>query len=160
MRESCPASASSPLVYVMHDESVLYRPVAPAEVMYAQLMHLADLAAGPNISVQVVPYAAGGHIGLLGAFTIAEMADMSATVFLENAADGQTVEDIDHVSQIVAQFDALRGDALTVGQSRDLIVRSLGRRGLSSFWGGRNCRAQHPHGRAGRCVGGVSGRCG
>jgi len=112
-----------PLVYVLHDESVLYRPVATAEVMYAQLMHLADLAAWPNISVQVVPYAAGGHIGLLGAFTIAEMADMSATVFLENAADGQTVEDIDHVSQIVAQFDALRGDALTVGQSRDLIVK-------------------------------------
>jgi DNA-binding XRE family transcriptional regulator len=113
----------SPLVYTLLDEAVLHRPVAPAAVMYAQVMNLADLATWPNISIQVIPYSAGGHIGLLGAFVIAEAADMSATVFLENAADGQTLEDTDHVSQIVAQFDALRGEALTVGLSKDLILK-------------------------------------
>jgi transcriptional regulator with XRE-family HTH domain len=112
-----------PLVYLVLDEAVLHRPVATADVMYAQLLHVADLAGWPNISVQVVPYSAGGHIGLLGAFTIAEMADMSAMVFLENAADGQTVEDTDRVSQVVAHFDALRGESLPVGASRDLIVK-------------------------------------
>ena len=112
-----------PLVYALLDEAVLNRPVGPAEVMHGQLLHLADLATWRNISIQVVPYSAGGHVGLQGAFVIAEAADMSATVFLENAADGQTVEDIDHVSPIVAQFDALRGEALTVGLSRDLIVK-------------------------------------
>ena len=71
-----------------------------------------------------MPYSAGGHIGLLGAFTIAEMADMSAMVYLENAADGQTVEDTGRVSQIVARFDALRGEALPVGESRNLIVKA------------------------------------
>ena len=59
----------------------------------------------------------------IGAFTIAEMADMAAMVFLENAADGQTVEDTDRVSQVVAHFDALRGESLPVGASRDLIVK-------------------------------------
>jgi len=54
---------------------------------------------------------------------IAEAADMSATVFLENAADGQTAEDTDRVAQVMAHFDALRGEALTVGASRDLIVK-------------------------------------
>ncbi len=48
---------------------------------------------------------------------------MSATVFLENAADGQTAEDTDRVAQVMAHFDALRGEALTVGASRDLIVK-------------------------------------
>jgi uncharacterized protein DUF5753 len=86
-------------------------------------MHRADLAAWPTISIQVVPYAAGGHIGLLGAFVIAEAADMSAAAFLENAADGQTVEDTDRVAQVVACFDALRGDALTVAASRELIAK-------------------------------------
>jgi hypothetical protein len=75
--------------------------------MYAQLLHVADLAGSPSISVQVVPYSAGGHIGLFGAFTIAEM---TAMAFLENAADGQTVEDTDRVSRVVAHFDALRGN--------------------------------------------------
>jgi transcriptional regulator with XRE-family HTH domain len=112
-----------PLVYWLMDESVLHRSVAPAEVMRAQLTHLADLAMWPNIGIQVVPYSAGGHIGLLGAFTIAEMPDGSVTGFLENSADGQTVEDSGHVAQIVANFDALRGDALTVAASRDLILK-------------------------------------
>jgi hypothetical protein len=53
------------------------------------------------------------------------MADMTAMVFLENAADGQTVEDTDRVSQVVAHFDALRGESLPVGASRDLIVKVL-----------------------------------
>ena len=44
-------------------------------------------------------------------------------VFLENAADGQTVEDHERISQVVAHFDALRGEALPVGASRDLIVK-------------------------------------
>jgi transcriptional regulator with XRE-family HTH domain len=112
-----------PLVYALVDEAVLNRPIGPAGVMHGQLMHLADLAAWPTISIQVVPYAAGGHIGLLGAFVIAEAADMSAAAFLENAADGQTVEDTDRVAQVVACFDALRGDALTVAASRELIAK-------------------------------------
>ena len=86
-----------PLVCALLDEAVLNRPIGPTDVMRGQLLHLADLATWPNISIQVIPYSAGGHIGLLGAFVIAEAADMSATVFLENAADGQTVEDIDHL---------------------------------------------------------------
>jgi hypothetical protein len=110
-------------VYALLDEAVLHRPVGSAEVMRDQLGYLAELASRVKISIQVVPYSAGAHIGLAGAFVIAEAADMSATVFLENAADGQTLEDTDRVLQVVASFDALRGEALTVGASRDLIVK-------------------------------------
>lgn len=111
-----------PLVYALLDEAVLNRPIGSAKVMHSQLMHLADLATWPNIGIQVIPYSAGGHIGLLGAFVIAETADMSPVAFLESTTGGQTVEDTDRVTQIVACFDALRGDALTVAASRDLIV--------------------------------------
>jgi len=113
-----------PLMYALVDEAVLHRPIGGPEVMHGQVGHLADLAAWPNISIQVIPYSAGGHVGLLGAFVIAEAADMSATAFLENAADGQTIEDTDRVAQIVACFDALRGDALAVAASRDLIMKA------------------------------------
>jgi hypothetical protein len=113
-----------PLVYLLLDEAVLRRPVASPEVMRAQLVHLADLATWPDISIQVVPFSAGGHIGLLGAFTIAEMEDLSVIVFLDNAGDGQTVQDSGQVSQIVARFDAIRGEALPVGASRELIMKA------------------------------------
>jgi hypothetical protein len=122
-RQEILARDEPPLVYALLDEAVLNRPVGSAEVMHGQLVHLADLAGRVNISIQVVPYGAGAHIGLLGAFVIAEAPEMSATVFLENAADGQTAEDTDRVAQIMASFDALRGEALTVGASRELIAK-------------------------------------
>jgi hypothetical protein len=43
----------------------LYRPVAPAEVVHGQLMHFVEMSRRPNITVQVLPYSAGGHIGLM-----------------------------------------------------------------------------------------------
>ncbi|HEY1627611.1 MAG TPA: Scr1 family TA system antitoxin-like transcriptional regulator [Streptosporangiaceae bacterium] len=117
-----------PLVYLLMDESVLHRPVGSADVMYAQLRHLADVAARPNVSIQVLPYSAGAHIGLLGAFTIAEAPDMSATVYLEHSADGHTLENkADRMAQVIANFDSLRGDALTVGASREQIAEAAER---------------------------------
>ncbi len=113
-----------PLLYVLLDEAVLLRPAGAAEVMHDQLMHIADLAAWPNISIQVVPYAAGAHIGLQGGFVIAEAADGSVTVFLDNIADGQVSENEETVSQVTQRFDALRGEALTVGLSRDMIIKA------------------------------------
>lgn len=115
-----------PLVYALLDEAVLHRPVGSAEVMHGQLLHLAESSRRPDISIQVLPYSAGGHIGLLGAFTIAESADLSAIVFVENANDGQTLEDIDAISQVMARFDALRGEALPTGPSRALIEEVAG----------------------------------
>ena len=110
-------------MFVLLDEAVLRRPVGSAEVTRGQLLHLADLGARPTISIQIVPFSAGAHIGLLGAFVIAELADAGVIVFLENAGDGQSIQDSDRVSQIVARFDALRGGALPVAASRDLIMK-------------------------------------
>lgn len=56
------------------------------------------------------PGSAGGHIGLAGSFTIAEAADGSVTVLLDNSADGQTSEDAERVAQVAANFEAPRGN--------------------------------------------------
>ena len=52
-----------PLLYVLLDEEVLHRPVASDDVMRAQSLHLAEMSRRPNITVQVVPYTAGGMAG-------------------------------------------------------------------------------------------------
>jgi transcriptional regulator with XRE-family HTH domain len=67
-REEPPA----PLLWALIDEGALHRPVAPAEVMRGQLARLVEVSRRPNVTVQVLPYSAGGHTGLLGAFTIAD----------------------------------------------------------------------------------------
>jgi hypothetical protein len=64
-----------PLLWVLLDEGVLHRPVAPPSVMHDQLFYLNEASRLPNVTVNVVPYAPGGHSGLLCAFIIAELGE-------------------------------------------------------------------------------------
>jgi transcriptional regulator with XRE-family HTH domain len=112
-----------PLMWALIDEGVLHREVGTAEVMRGQLAHLAEMSRRPNITVQVVPYSAGPHSGLLGAFVIAEVDDSPAIAYLETAAEGETVEEPSVVAGVVLKFDTLRSEALPHGASRDMIMR-------------------------------------
>jgi len=78
-----------PRLYALLDEGILYRPVAPAQVMHDQLIHLIKLSRWPHITIQVVPYTAGGHSGLLGAFIIAELPAEQSIVFMEDISGGR-----------------------------------------------------------------------
>src|SRR5205823_7882045 len=83
----------APLLWTLIDEGVLHRPVAPAEVMHDQLMYLVQMSRRPNVTIQVVPYSEGGHTGLLGAFTIADLNGSPGTVNVEDITDGRVFED-------------------------------------------------------------------
>ncbi|MBV9448759.1 MAG: helix-turn-helix transcriptional regulator [Streptosporangiaceae bacterium] len=113
----------APILWALIDEGVLYRPVAPTDVMHDQLRHLAEASVRPNITVQVVPYSAGGHTGLLGACTIADLDGSPSIVNLEDIADGRVTDDAATVSQVTLRFNSLRSEALPKGASRELIVR-------------------------------------
>jgi transcriptional regulator with XRE-family HTH domain len=111
-----------PVIWALLDEHALRRNVGGAKVMHDALTHLAAAARRPNITVQVMSDV-GGHPGLLGAFAIAGLSGGNSIVYLETAADGQTVEDPGTVTQIELRFDALRTDALTGRASLSLIER-------------------------------------
>jgi transcriptional regulator with XRE-family HTH domain len=113
----------APMLWALVDEAVLYRPVASPDVMYDQLRHLAEGAGRPNITVQVIPYSAGGHTGLLGACTVADLEGSTGIVNLEDIADGRVTDDAATVSKVKLRFNSLHSDALPKGASRDLIVR-------------------------------------
>ena len=51
-----------PLMYALIDEGVLYRPVAEPGIMHDQLMHLIEMSGRPAVTIQVVPYGAGGTL--------------------------------------------------------------------------------------------------
>lgn len=113
----------APLLWALIDEGALHRPVAPSDTMWGQLTYLADVSKFPNITIQVVPYSAGGHTGLLGACTLAELHGSPSIVNLEDIADGRVTDDVATVSQVTLRFNSLRSEALPKGASRDLIVR-------------------------------------
>jgi len=112
-----------PLIWSLIDETVLHREVGMPEIMQGQFRHLTDLSRRPNVTIQVVPYSAGPHSGLLGAFVIAELDDSPPIAYLETAAEGETVEDPSILARLALTFDNLRSKALPDVASRDLIVK-------------------------------------
>jgi transcriptional regulator with XRE-family HTH domain len=132
----------APLMYALVDEGALNRPVAPPAVMHDQLAHLVDLSRRPNVTIQVVPYDAGGHSGLLGAFVIADRPSAARIVFIEDVIGGRVSEDAATVAEVVLRFNALRSEALPKGASRTRIESVAGRwKEATSLAGGSRATA-------------------
>jgi transcriptional regulator with XRE-family HTH domain len=112
-----------PTLWVVLDEMVLHRCVGSPKIMCEQLMHLAELARRPRITIQVVPAKTGAHAGLLGAIIIAGFADSPDIVYLETSADGQVIDKPSVVAQVTLRFDTVRAVALPRDESLDLIVK-------------------------------------
>ncbi|HEY0935270.1 MAG TPA: helix-turn-helix transcriptional regulator [Trebonia sp.] len=110
-----------PILWTLIDEGVLYRPVAPPPVMHDQLLHLAEMSQRPNVTIQVVPYGARGHSGLLGACAVADRSSGGSIVFIEDITGGRISDDPATVAEVALCFDALRSEALPKGASRTLI---------------------------------------
>jgi hypothetical protein len=112
-----------PMVWVLIDEAVLYRPVGDQAVMRDQLMHLVQMSQQPTVTVQAVPYSAGAHSGLKGAFMLAEFGETPGIVHMETAGNGQVAQDAATFATVALTFDSLRSEALPRGASRDLIMK-------------------------------------
>ncbi|MEV6638251.1 helix-turn-helix transcriptional regulator [Actinoplanes sp. NPDC051470] len=63
---------SSPRFHAVVDEAVLYRVVGGPDVMRGQIEHLIKLSEESHVSLRVIPFTAGAHIGMNGGFTILE----------------------------------------------------------------------------------------
>jgi transcriptional regulator with XRE-family HTH domain len=120
-RQAVLSREAPPVLWTLIDEGLLYRPVAPPAVMHDQLMHLVEASRLPNVTIQLVPYDARGHSGLLGAFVIADRSSGASIVFIEDATGGRVSEDAATVAEVALRFDALRSEALPKGASRTMI---------------------------------------
>lgn len=112
-------------LWVVLDESVVSRPVGGDEVMRSQLDRLADAAALPNVTLQILPFAAGAHAGMDGTFAILDFPepDDPDVVFAENATGGLFLEKTDELRKYAFIFDQIRATALPPGESATLISR-------------------------------------
>lgn len=114
---------SRPRLWALVDESALSRPVASPAVMHEQCTRLLEVSRMPNVSLAVVPYSSGGHIGLTGACTIVERDGYPRTVNLDDLADGRVTEDPVIVKRVALRFRSLQHEAMGNSASRDMISR-------------------------------------
>ena len=110
-----------PRIWTVITESVLYREVGSVKTMHEALMHVAELARRPGITVQVLAKAV--HVGLQGAFAIAETIGTTSSAYLEDASDGRVTQDAATVNGLAVRFRCLQTEAMTATASRDLLER-------------------------------------
>jgi len=111
-RQAVLAREHPPMLWVLLDEGVLWRPAGDAGVMAAQVGRLLAAARLPNAVIQVIPWSAGAHQGMSGNFVIADLPDGTQVVYQDTAARGQIVEDSDDIRSVVLVWDTLKSEAL------------------------------------------------
>ncbi|MGK5679960.1 helix-turn-helix domain-containing protein [Actinoplanes sp. URMC 104] len=110
-------------LWVVLDEAVVSRPVGGDAVMLDQLARLIDVARLPNVTLQILPFAAGAHAGMDGTFAILEFEEEgdADVVFTENATGGLFLEKAEELSKYISIFDAIRTSALPPEESIGMI---------------------------------------
>lgn len=101
-----------PFFWAVIDEAALRRPIGGAEVMRAQLEHLADLMRQPNITIQIMPFSFGGHSAEGGAFSILRFPDreLPDVVYVEQLASALYLdkrEDVDKYTVVMERLCAV-----------------------------------------------------
>ncbi|NLU78586.1 helix-turn-helix domain-containing protein [Micromonospora sp. HNM0581] len=74
-RQELLARPRPPRLWAVVDEAALRRPIGGPQVMRGQLEALLTATRTPNVRLQVIPFAAGGHAAAGGAFTILRFGD-------------------------------------------------------------------------------------
>jgi hypothetical protein len=110
------------------DEAVLRREIGGPEVMERQLRRLVEAARLPQVRLQVLPFAAGEHIGITGPFVIFSFSRTSDldVVVLDHLTSSLYLERKEDLQAYTEAFNALRIHALSPEESMDYIAALAG----------------------------------
>ena len=126
-RQDVLAGPDPPRVWAVMDEAVLRRPVGGAAVMRAQLEHLAEVAALPQVTVQAVPFARGGHAAAGGSFTVLRFAEEEVpdVVYIEQLTSALYLDKRDDVDHYLEVMNHLSTEALTPAQTAQFLAEII-----------------------------------
>lgn len=127
VRQELLTTPDAPRVWAVVDEAALRRPVGGEQVMRAQLQQLIQMSELPNVTLQVVPFQAGGHAAAGGAFSILRFSDpdiqdiayleqLTSALYLDKSAD------VDHYLMVM---DRLSAEAMPPDETAKLLARTL-----------------------------------
>lgn len=111
-------------LWAILDEGVLHRRVGGAQVMREQLQRLVELAAWPNVTIQVLPFSKGTHAAMDGLFEIFSFPDQTDTdvVYVESAGGAVYMEKRRDIHRNTLVFERLRAEAADPDESARFIT--------------------------------------
>ncbi|MGH3717714.1 MAG: helix-turn-helix domain-containing protein [Pseudonocardiaceae bacterium] len=119
-RQSRLTDEQAPLDYAtVVSEAAFQRALGEAEIGPAQLAHVLELARRPNVTLYVLPFAAGLRAITAGSFALLTFDPDVAPPFgyEEHTVSGSVVDDQRDVQRLAEAWDLLRSRALTADQS-------------------------------------------
>ena len=118
-----------PNVWAVIDEAVLRRPAGGQAIMQGQLKHLAELSRRPHVTIQVIPFQAGGHAAAGGPFSILRFAepDLPDVVYLEQLTSALYLDKPETVDSYLRVMERICMEAATPADSTAIITGLLDR---------------------------------
>ncbi len=116
-----------PGYWVVMDETVLRRPIGSPAIMRDQIAHLIRAAQQPNVTIQVIPFAAGWHPALYGMFNIYRFPDdqLPDIVYTESLTGAYYLNKPDEAARYIEAIDQMCSLAASPEQTitilRDLM---------------------------------------
>ncbi|MEU1734298.1 helix-turn-helix transcriptional regulator [Streptosporangium sp. NPDC020145] len=118
-----------PMLWIVLDEGVLYRPIADPEVMRGQCERLLEAGEQLRVSLQILPYTARNVLGLLGSFTLADLPRETCPVaYIDSQSlDDRVTDRATDMKNLAFRYEAIRADALPRRESLNLIKETMRR---------------------------------
>lgn len=114
---------NAPTLHALIDEAAIRRPVGLPDTMDRQLGDLLQVMKWPHITVQVLPFSAGAHPGMEGAFSVLSFDPEDPDVgYVESPAGEVYVEAADQVRNLILLFERLAGACLSPEESAVLVA--------------------------------------
>ena len=111
-------------LWAVIDEAAIRRLVGGRKIMHAQIAHLTDVAAKPNVTIQVIPFEAGAHPGMPGSFVHMDFKDPldPELVYIDTMAGDLFLEADADLRRYRSMFDHLRATALNASETGNLLA--------------------------------------
>jgi hypothetical protein len=116
-----------PRLWAVVDEAALRRPIGGREVMRGQVERLLDATKLPNVTLQILPFAAGAHSAMVGAFSILRFADreLPDVVYLEHLTNAIYLDKRDEVERYLDVMELLCVQSEPPAKTVELLDRIL-----------------------------------
>ncbi|MEU4495534.1 helix-turn-helix domain-containing protein [Streptomyces sp. NBC_00210] len=124
-RQRILARENPPVLWVVLDEALLHREVGSREVMRSQLAHLLSFGDRQWVQIQVLPFSAGEHTGMMGSFTLLRFEDDPDFFYAESYDSGQMTANPQVIRERSVGYARLQATALSPEDSAALIARVM-----------------------------------
>ena len=126
-RQRLLSAETGPQIWSVVDEAALRRPYGGRKVMRAQLEHLIEENRNPRVTLQVMPFSAGGHAAAGGQFTILRFPqpDLPDVIYLEQLTSALYLDKRTDVEDYTNTMNQLCVDADPPEKTEKILTRIL-----------------------------------